>query len=114
MMPIFCDIVRHTLSICGFQESLLSIVKPKNLVEDTISRTVPSNVIFVGSLSSELLKIIHLVFCRFNDSLFALIQESKFSSSETRILTRVWGSGCERKTFESSANNIKERISEEF
>ena len=69
---------------------LQTIIKPKHFVQDTISRTVPSKVIFIGSLSSELLKITHLgFFCRFNDSLFVLIQESKFSSSETRILTKM-------------------------
>ena len=52
MTPMFCDIVRHTLSIWGCQESLLSMVKPKNLVEDTISRRVPFKAIFIHMNSS--------------------------------------------------------------
>ena len=86
------------------------MVSPKKVVVDTTSKIVPSKVIFMGKLSNELLKSRHFVFWRFSDNLFALIQDSRFSSSETMVWTKVLGSECEKKTFESSAKSINDRM----
>ena len=50
------EIVLQILLICGFQDSLLSNVTPRNVISETFSKGVSSKMILVGKVSMVLLK----------------------------------------------------------
>ena len=67
-----------------------------------------------GNSSRVLLKIIYFVFLRFSESLFALIHSVSLSNSKLTVFIRVLGLSCEKKTLESSAKSMKERMSDDL
>ena len=111
IMPILRDKVLQTLRIWGLHVSLLSTVTPKNLISETHSNGVSSKIISEGKLSIVLLNIMYFVFCKLRDNLLALIHCVIFFNSKLIICTKVWGFLLQKKTLESSAKRINERIS---
>ena len=75
------EIFRMMLLICSFQDSLLSIVIPKNFVCATTGKDSES-IFIIGFMlvSSDVLgrNIIAMLFCVLRDNLLALNHESRF------------------------------------
>ena len=108
--PMLREIVIHILAMCDFQDNLSSTVIPRNFILETLSKGVSSKTTSDGKSLTVLLNIIYFVFWRFSESLFALIHSVSLISSELTVSKRVFGLSWEKKTFESSAKSIKERI----
>ena len=106
IIPILRDKVLQILSIWGFHVSLLSTV--------THSNGVSSKIISEGKLFIVLLNSMYLVFWRLRDNLLALIHCVNFVNSELIICTKVWGFLFDKKTLESSAKRINERMSDDL
>ena len=113
-IPILREIVKHMLSMWCFQESLLSTVRPRNLIWETFSRGVPSKIMSEGNVSRVLLKSMYFVFWRLRDNLLARIHWVTFESSKFIVRMRVCGSLWEKNKFESSAKSMNVRTSDDL
>ena len=75
IMPTTSEILHLTLLICSAQLSLLSIVTPRNVVEDTCLIALSLISSFVGLISFllEVLNIMYWVLSMFRDNFVTLI-----------------------------------------
>ena len=80
IMPTPLEILHLTLLICSAQLSLLSIVTPRNVVEDTCLIALSLISSFVGLISFllEVLNIMYWVLSMFRDNLLAFNQATSF------------------------------------
>jgi len=108
MIPIDFAIFLVMCCMCFFQVNPESRINPKNFVDCTSSRVLPSIWMLIFWLFSFLggPKTIVWVLSTFNDSLLARNQSMSKGISLFNKVSIVRRSGPEEKTFESSANII--------
>jgi hypothetical protein len=116
MIPLYFDMVLVTCELCDFQDRLLSIKIPKNLVVLTLFITLLSIFIVTsifGLLLCLFLNIMKLVLSMFNESLFNLNQFDILFNSILIRLSSIRGSSCEKIILVSSAKIMKFELGEQ-
>ena len=109
-MPTLLEILHLTWSMCSAQLSLLSIVMPRNVVEDTGLIALSSISSFVGLICFllDVLNIMHWVLSMFKDNLLVFSQTTSFLVQDSfcwvssRSMGVIKKYGCHQDVWVSS------------